>query len=71
MLVMIWKKFEVVVALKDEASVQLLQENVKKQLGERYDVRLRDTLKPTIKIIGMPDELEEDELRETLMDHID
>ena len=65
------KNGEVVVALKDKASVQVLQENVMKQLGERYDVQLRDSLKPTIKIIGMPEEMEEDELRETLVDHND
>lgn len=61
----------IVVALKDEASVEKLKQDVEKNLGERYQVKLRETMRPTLKIVGMTDELDEEELKELLVDQND
>lgn len=57
----------VIVALNDEASVKLLEDNVDKQLDGRFEVKVRECMKPSIKIIGMSDEFEETELRDKLV----
>lgn len=62
------KAGEAVIALKDEKSVLLLKENVEKNMGGLYEVNVRESLKPTIKLIGMSDEMDEQELKETLVD---
>lgn len=61
----------VIVSLKDEASVAVLQANVEKQLGGRFEAQLRESFKPSIKIIGMSDEMDEDELRDSLVEQND
>lgn len=62
------KDGEVVIALKDEESVKLLKENVEKNMGGQYDVNIRENLKPTIKLIGMSEEWNDEELKGTLVD---
>lgn len=62
------KSGAVIVALKDEASVAVLQENVEKQLGGRFEAQVRESFKPSIKIIGMSDDMDEEELRDSLVE---
>lgn len=62
------KNGEVVIALKDEESVELLKEKVKENMGGRYEVSVRENLKPTIKLIGMSEAMDEEDLKETLVD---
>lgn len=61
----------VTVVLKDVASSKLLKETVEKNMGEQYDVKMREGIKPTIKIVGLSDEMDEVELKETLVEQND
>lgn len=62
------KNGEVVIALQDDQSVKLLKENVAKNMGGLYDVDVRENLRPTVRLIGMSDEMDEEELKGTLVD---
>lgn len=57
----------VIVSLQDEMSIKLLEENIDKQLGDRFEVKVQECMRPTIKIIGMSDELTETELKNKLI----
>lgn len=61
----------VMVVLKDEGSSKQLKESVKKAMGDKFDVSVRESIKPTIKIVGMNEEYEEEELQETLVSQND
>lgn len=65
--VMNGKDGSVVVTLKDKASIKLIEENVGKHLGGRFEVNVRDCMKPTIKIISMSDHFDEAELKKILV----
>lgn len=55
------KSGEVVIALKDEQSVELLKENVEKNMGGLYDVNVRESIKQISKLIGMSEEMNDQE----------
>lgn len=57
----------VIVSLQDERSIKLLEENVSKQLEGRFEVKIQECMKPTVKIIGMSDEFNESDLKEKLV----
>lgn len=61
----------VMVVLKDEGSSKQLKESVKKAMGDKFDVSVRESIKPTIKIVGMNEEYAEEELQETLVSQND
>lgn len=61
----------VVIALGDEKSVNLLKQDVETNLGSQFEVRLRENMKPTIKLIGMDEEFREEELKDVLVDQSD
>lgn len=65
------KNGSIIVELKDEASVGVLKASVDAQLGGRFEARLRESMKPSIKIIGMSDEFSEEELRASLVEQND
>lgn len=58
----------VVVTLKDEASQNILKEAVEKNMGDQVDVKIRESMRPTIRIVGLSEEFDEDELKESLVD---
>lgn len=58
----------VTVVLKDKASSELLRENIEKNMGDQYEVKVREGVKPTIKIVGVSEEMTEDALKEMLVD---
>lgn len=62
------KDGKVTVLLKDEASSKLLKENIERNMGNQYEVSVREGMKPTIKIVGMSEEMNENTLKETLVD---
>lgn len=61
----------VMVVLKDKESSVQLEANVKKAMGDKFDVGVRESIKPTIKIVGMNEEYQEDELKETMVSQND
>ncbi|XP_058827797.1 uncharacterized protein LOC131687719 [Topomyia yanbarensis] len=65
------KNGEVVIALKDDESVELLKKHVEQNMDGKYDVSVRENLRPTIKLVGMSDVLDENELRDTLVSQND
>lgn len=58
----------VVVELLNEDSVNELKDRVTKSMGDRYDVALSEALKPTVKMLGMADEMNEQELKNALIE---
>lgn len=61
----------VIVVVKDDESSQKLKESVEKEMGDQFEVNVRDSMKPTVKIINISEEFNEDELKATLIEDND
>lgn len=61
----------VVIVLRDEKSVNQLKQDVEAKLGSQLDVKVRENMKPTVKIMGIDEEYDEEELKSVLVDQND
>lgn len=60
-----------IITLRDEMSSNVLKEVVENKMGDKFDVKVRENIRPSIKIMGMSEELNEEELKETLVEQND
>ncbi|XP_055633013.1 myosin-VIIa-like [Toxorhynchites rutilus septentrionalis] len=61
------KNGTVVVSASDKTSIELIKVNVEKKLGQDYEVKIPEALRPTIKIIGFSEEMNENDLKVALL----
>lgn len=63
------KDGSILVDVQDHSAMLKLKETIEKELCDHCEVEVSDTLKPTLKIVGINEEMNEDELKTTLIEN--
>lgn len=59
----------VIVELNDEKSSETFKQAVKSAMGDGYEVEMSQPFRPMVKLLGITEELNKDELKRSLLDH--
>lgn len=63
------KDGSILVEVQDNAVMMKLKQKIENELCDHCDVEVNDALKPTMKIVGINEEMNEEELKTTLIDN--